>query len=94
MDKKIKRITLTIVVTIVSLSLVFLGASLATGLSSYYYFSSDIYKQVDCLGKVLGFAQKGVIREIGGFNGAMSECLQIKWSGSIYEQRIDSLYKN
>jgi hypothetical protein len=86
MDKTTKRITLTIVVTIVSLSVVFLGASLATGLSSYYYFSSDIHKQVACLGKVLGFAQQGIIRDIGGFNGAMSECLQIKWSGSIYEE--------
>jgi hypothetical protein len=85
MDKTTKRITLSIVVTIVSLSVVFLGASLAAGLSSYYYFSSDIYKQADCLGKVLGFAQQGVIREIGGFNGAMSECLQIKWSDSIYK---------
>jgi hypothetical protein len=84
MDKTTKGITMTIVVTIVSLSVAFLGASLATGLSSYYYFSSDIHKQVACLGKVLGFAQQGIIREIGGFNGAMSECLQIKWSGSIY----------
>jgi hypothetical protein len=84
MDKKIQRITLTIVVTIVSISVVFLGASLAEGLSSYYYFSGDIYKQADCLGKVLGFAQQGIIREIGGFNGAMSECLQIQWPGSIY----------
>jgi hypothetical protein len=85
MDKKIKRITLTIVVTLVSLSVVFLGASFAAGLSSYYYFSGDIYKQAACLGKVLEFAQKGVVRDIGGFNGGMSECLQIKWSGSIYE---------
>jgi hypothetical protein len=85
MDKTIKRITLTIVVTIASLSVVFLGASLATGLSSYYYFSGDIHKQVACLGKVLEFAQKGIIRDIGGFNGGMSECLQIRWYGSIYE---------
>ena len=34
MDKKIKRISLTIVFTIVSISVVFLGASLAAGLSS------------------------------------------------------------
>ena len=85
MDKKIKRISLTIVFTIVSISVAFIGASLAAGLSSYYYFSGDIYKQADCLGKVLGFAQQGIIREIGGFNGAMSECLQIQWSESIYK---------
>jgi hypothetical protein len=84
MDKKIRRI-LTILVTIVSLSVVLLGVGLATGLSSYYYNSGDLYKQTACLGKVLGFAQKGIIRDVGGFNGAIFECLQIRWSGSIYE---------
>jgi hypothetical protein len=76
---------MTILVTVVSLSVVLLGVGLATGLSSYYYNSGDLYKQAACLGKVLGFAQKGIIRDIGGFNGGMSECLQIQWSGSIYE---------
>jgi hypothetical protein len=85
MDRIMKRIIATIVVTIVSISAVFLGASLAAGLSSYYHFSGDIYRQADCLGKVLGFAQQGIIREIGGFNGAISECLQIHWPRSIYE---------
>jgi hypothetical protein len=79
MDKKIKRAT-TIIVTIVSLSIVLLGMSLATGLTS----DGDLYKQAACLGKVLGFARQGIIHDVGGFNGAMSECVQIQWSGSIY----------
>jgi hypothetical protein len=83
MGKKIRR-TLTILVTVVSLSVILLGVGLATGLSSYYN-SSDLYKQAVCLGKVLGFAQKGIIRDIGGFHGAIVECSQIRWSGSIYE---------
>jgi hypothetical protein len=82
MDKKIRR-TLTILVTVVFLSVVLLGVGFATGLSSYY--GSDIHKQAACLGKVLGFAQKGIVRDIGGFNGGISECSQIQWYGSIYE---------
>ena len=48
------------------MTVIFLGAGIAAGLSSYYYFSGGIYKQADCLGKVLGFAQQGVIRETDG----------------------------
>ena len=36
-------------------------------------------------GTVLGFARQGIIHDVGGFNGAMSECVQIQWSGSIYD---------
>jgi hypothetical protein len=70
--------------TIVSVSVVLLGVGFATGLSSYYS-SSDLYKQAACLNKVLKFAQEGIIRDMGGFNGALFECSQIQWSGSIYE---------
>lgn len=83
MDKKVRR-TLTILVTVVSLSVVLLGVGFATGLS-LYYSSGDPYKQALCLGKVLKFAQEGIIRDTGGFNGAMYECSQIQWSGSIYD---------
>jgi hypothetical protein len=83
MDKKIRRI-LTILVTIVSLSAVLLGVGLATGLSSYYS-SGDLHKQAVCLGKVLEFARQGLIRDTGGFHGAIFECSHIRWSGSIYE---------
>jgi hypothetical protein len=82
MDRKIRR-TLTILVTIVSVSAVLLGVSLAAGLSPYYN-SGDVFKQAACLGKVLGFAEKGIIRDVGGFHGAIYECSHIGWSGSIY----------
>jgi hypothetical protein len=82
MDTKIRR-TLTILVTIVSVSVLLLAVGLATGLSSYT--GSDSYKQAACLGKVLEFAQRGIIRDVGGFYGGISECSQIKWSGSIYQ---------
>lgn len=83
MDKKIRR-TLTILLTAVSMSVVLLGVGLATGLSSYYS-SGDPYKQAACLDKVLGFAREGIVRDAGGFNGAIFECSQIRWSESIYE---------
>ena len=83
MGRKIRRI-LTILVTIVPLSIVLLGVGLATGLSSYYN-SGDLYKQAVCPNKVLSLAQKGVIRDVGGFHGAIFECSQIRWSDSIYK---------
>jgi hypothetical protein len=84
MDTKIRRRSMTILVTSVSVSVVLLGVSLATELSSYSYYSSDLYKQAACMSKVLGFAQEGVIRDVGGFDGGIFECTQIQWSGSIY----------
>jgi hypothetical protein len=64
MDKKMR--TLTILVTIVSVSAVLLGAALTAGLS--YYNSGDVFKQAACLGKVLGFGEKGIIRAAGGLS--------------------------
>jgi hypothetical protein len=60
------------------------GKIVLTGLSSYYN-GADIYKQVACLDKVLGFAQSGLVRDAGGFHGGIFECSQIQWSGSIYD---------
>lgn len=82
MDKKIRR-TLTILITVLSLSVVLLGVGLATGLSSYYG-SGGLYKQAACIDKALDFARKGIVRDVGGFQGAIFECSQIRWSGSIY----------
>jgi hypothetical protein len=82
MDKKISTI-LTIVVTTVSISVVLLGVGFATGLSSYYN-SADVYRQAACLDKVLNFVQRGLIRDAGGFHGAIFGCSQIQLPGSIY----------
>ena len=85
MDNKTTR-TLTILVAIASVSVVLLGVGIATGLSPYYYSSSaDVYKHVACIDKVHEFAQRGIVRDTGGFHGAIFECSQIQWSRSIYE---------
>jgi hypothetical protein len=77
MEKKI-RITLTII-AIVALLSVILGIGFATVLLPY-----NSYKHVVCMGKVLDFAQKGVIRDAGGFSGSSYECVHMKYTGSIY----------
>ena len=77
MEKKI-RITLTIIAIVALLSIV-LGTGFATVLLPY-----NSYKHVVCMGKVLDFAQKGVIRDAGGFSGGSYECVHMKYTGSIY----------
>ena len=60
--------------------------SAAAGLSpaNNYNSGSSSYKKMTCLDKVLDFGQDGVVRDIGGFNGALFECSQIQWAGSNY----------
>jgi hypothetical protein len=82
MDKKLKKV-LTTIMPILVLS-VLAGLGTITALSGDYNNSSS-YKQATCLSKVIKFAQNGIIRDIGGFTGALSECSQIQWHGSIYE---------
>jgi len=36
------------------------------------------------MGKVLDFAQRGVIRDAGGFSGSLYECMHMNYAGSIY----------
>jgi hypothetical protein len=79
MEKKI-RLTLTILATVALLS-VFLGIGFLPALSPDY----GSYKQSACMGKVLDFAQKGVIRvHAGGFSGGIYECMHMKYVNSIY----------
>jgi hypothetical protein len=80
---------LTLLVTVTSLSAILLlgiSISAAAGLSpaNNYNSGSSSYKKMTCLDKVLDFGQDGVVRDIGGFNGALFECSQIQWAGSIY----------
>ena len=86
--KKIMAKSLTLLVTVASLSVVLLvGISIfaTAGIppeNNYNSVSSS--KKMTCLDKVLEFGQEGVIRDMGGFNGGLFECSQIKWAGSIY----------
>ena len=86
--KKIMSKSLTLLVTVTSLSAVLLvGISIfaTAGMSSANNYNSvSSYKKKTCLDKVLEFGQEGVIRDMGGFNGGLFECSQIKWTGSIY----------
>jgi hypothetical protein len=76
---------LVIIGTIVSLSVVVtatgigFATAIASGDSTTY-----LYKQTLCTGKALDFAQNGVIRDVGGFNGAIYECTHMKYTNSIY----------
>jgi hypothetical protein len=87
--KKILSKSLTLAVTVASLLAVLLvtGSSIsaAAGASpANNYNSVSSYKKMTCLDKVLEFAQEGIIRDIGGFNGGLFECAHIQWTGSIY----------
>jgi hypothetical protein len=80
MEKKI-RLTLAVLATVASLSVV-LGVGFATALSPDY--NSGSYRHTVCLGKVLDFAQKGLIRDTGGFTGSIYECTHMNSANSIY----------
>jgi hypothetical protein len=86
--KKIMAKSITLLLTVASLSAVLaagIGISAAASLSpANNYNSGSSYKKITCLDKVLELGQEGVIRDVGGFNGALFECSQIQWSGSIY----------
>jgi hypothetical protein len=77
---KAKSITVigAIVLTII---LVFgVATALSTGLPSSY--SST--KNTLCTAKVLELAQKGIIREVGGYYGALYECTHMHSMSSVY----------
>ena len=87
--KKTMAKSLTLLVTVASLTailLVGISISAAAGLSpaNNYNSGSSSYKKMTCSDKVLEFGQEGIIREVGGYNGGLFECSQIKWTGSIY----------
>jgi hypothetical protein len=87
--KNVMEKSLTLFVTVASLSAILLLESsiisAAAGLSSANnYNSGSSYKKMTCLDKVLEFGQEGRVRDAGGFNGALFECSQMQWAGSIY----------
>lgn len=80
---KKRKITLVILTTVVSLS-VAIGIGYAASLAQGYSSLADSYKQTLCTGKVLELSQKGIIRDVGGFSGAIYECTHTKYAYSIY----------
>ncbi len=88
-----KRAFLTLVIAItlaVSVSIT-LGIGIGSvGTLNGYSSAADSYKHSLCVTKVLALSQRGVIRDVGGFNGAISECLQMNYAGSIYNDVLSS----
>ncbi|MGB7637149.1 MAG: hypothetical protein WBL88_06205 [Nitrososphaeraceae archaeon] len=48
------------------------------------YNTTDLYKQTLYIGKALNFGQKGVIRDVGGFDGAIYEYTHMTYANSTY----------
>jgi len=59
-----------------------MGIGFTTTHASGYNNTTDLYKQTQCTGKALDFGQRGVIRHVGGFNGAIYECTYMKYANS------------
>jgi hypothetical protein len=55
---------------------------LSTSLPSQY--SST--KNAICTAKVLELAQKGIVREVGGYSGAIYECTHMHGMSSVYAE--------
>ena len=69
-SSKIRKITLTTLIVAVSLS-VAIEIGYATSLAQGYSSTADSYKQSVCTEKVQELSQKGVIRDVSGFSGAI-----------------------
>ena len=80
---KIRKITLAVLIVVVSLS-VAIEIGYTTSLVQGYSTKADSYKLSACTGKVQELSQKGIIRDVGGFSGAIYECTHTKYADSIY----------
>ena len=81
-DKK-RKITL-VILDITILLFLGIGTAIELGYADATTTATNSYKQQLCTGKVLEFAQTGIIRDAGGFNGAIYECINMKYTNSIY----------
>jgi hypothetical protein len=61
---------------------IILAFGVATGLSTG--LSSSPMKVANCTSKVLELAQKGIVREVGGYDGAIYECTHMHGWSSVY----------
>jgi hypothetical protein len=80
--------TATIAIIGIIMAAVIVGFSVIPALtnspSTGHYTPISELKRVLCTNKVLELAQKGMIRETAGYYGALSECMAMKSTGSIY----------
>jgi hypothetical protein len=61
---------------------IILAFGVATGLSTG--LTSSPMKHTNCTSKVLELAQKGIVREVGGYYGAIYECTHMHGWSSVY----------
>jgi hypothetical protein len=61
---------------------IILAFGVATGLS--IGLPSSPTKVSNCTSKVLELAQKGIVRDVGGYNGAIYECTHMHGLSSVY----------
>jgi hypothetical protein len=81
------RSTTSIIIIGITMAAVIVGISVIPALTlspAYEYTNLPPSKQGLCMSKVLGLAQKGIIRDVGGYDGALSECMAMKSADSIY----------
>jgi len=78
----------TIVIIGIIMSAVIIGFSvipaLTTTSSKGHYTNVSELKRALCTSKILELARKGMIRDTAGYYGALSECMVMKSTGSIY----------
>jgi hypothetical protein len=70
-----------IVIGVIGLTII-LAFGVATGLSTG--LPSSPMKHATCTSKVLELAQKGIVREVGGYYGAIYECTHMNGLSSVY----------
>jgi hypothetical protein len=71
--------TRSIIVIIGIVLTIIIVSGVATPLSTGLYSSNSF-----CTVKVLELAQKGIIRDVGGYNGAIYECTHMHGLSSVY----------
>ena len=69
-----------IVIGVIGLTII-MAFGVATGISTGLPSSM---KLTNCTSKVLELAQKGIVIEVGGYNGAIYECTHMNGLSSVY----------
>ena len=74
-----------VVVLVIAVSVSIIAAIAFAGTFVNGYSSvADLNKSSSCTTKVLDMSQRGIIRDTGGFSGAVYECIHMASHNSIY----------
>src|SRR5207245_9006141 len=73
-----------ILITAVSVSIAIEIRFITIHTQGYSSPTMDSYKHALCTAKILDLSQKGVIRDVGCFNGGIYECIHMNSVNSIY----------